>query len=618
MKLPNTLRRLPALALTWGLVVGLAGCGAAKTLVTSSSDTYPVTSFTGKVHGGQQPVANARIYLYAAGLTGSGTGAVDLLAAHTISTDASGAFSITGDYSCPSATTQVYVVARGGNPGLATGTNNAALVLMAALGDCGNLSSSTFVYVDEVTTVASAWSLSQFLGPGAAIGANATNATGLRNSFLTVQNLVNTSNGVAPGTAVPQGAATETAKINTLANALAPCVNSDGGTACSALFTAAIAGGVTPANTLDAALAIVRSPGLNIDAVYNAAQTQAPFQPTLNVAPNDWTLSITFGACPSGCGGLNQPGALAIDSNGNIWVANYFGAVVSEFTPTGSAVAANGFPGAGLHQSFGVAVDPLNNVWVSNETSVSAANNSRLGSVSKFDSSGLELSGFGYTGGGIYYPQGIASDAAGNIWIANYGDSSASLLASSGAAISGPAGYGQASLPFTSAVAIDASRDAWFSMQQAAARVTPAGSLTSYSCCVDPTGIAIDQSGSAWLADYGGASIVKLNPLGAVTAYVGSPNGTDAAQGIAVDGLGNVWAANFRGNNLTQIAASSASVLSPASGFGRDAALNEPLGIAIDSDGNLWVSNAGGSTLTEMIGLAAPVRTPLLGPPVSP
>ena len=129
-----------------------------------------------------------------------------------VSTDPSGNFTITGLYHCPSLDAQVYLVASGGNPGLSAGTDNAALTMMAALGSCGNLSSSTFVNIDEITTVASVYSLAPFMsaGGGANLGASGANAPGLANAFATVNNLANVANGTAPGPSLPAGATAPT------------------------------------------------------------------------------------------------------------------------------------------------------------------------------------------------------------------------------------------------------------------------------------------------------------------------------------------------------------------------------------------------------------------------
>ena len=592
----------------------LSGCGGSVTTTTPPPPPPPpATTLQGHVNAGQQSVSDAQIALYATGIVSPGNGPVNLLGDTSVTTDTSGNFKITYAFQCPSATSQVYLVAKGGNPGLAAGTNNPALVLMTALGNCGSLSASTSVMANEVTTAAAAWALSQFLGPSAAVNTSTTNATGLSNAFLIAQNLANTTTGIAPGSALPQGAIAEISKINTLANILATCSDSDGTTACSSLFSAATAAGTPPTNVLDAAIDIVHNPGTNVDALFKLAAANAPFAPALSAAPNDWTLSITYAG-----GGLNQPESIAADSSGNIWVANYLGAVVSEFQPTGAPASSTGFPGVGLHNSFGLTVDLNNNVWVTNENSVAAANNSQLGSVSKFSSSGTELSGPGYTGGGIYYPVAIAADSAGDIWIADYGKSSASLLQSDGTPISGKTGFGASDLPFTPAVAVDASNNAWFATQIGAVRITPSGTVTTFPCCDDPAGITVDQSGNVWLADYGAAAIVKLTSAGTVAATVESPAGKDAARGIAIDGAGDVFAANYRGNSITELSGSNAALLSPTDGFGLDAPLSEPFGITIDASGNVWVSNAAANTITQFVALASPIKTPLTGPPASP
>jgi streptogramin lyase len=570
------------------------------------------------VHGGQQPVSAATISLYAAGLSGNGTGAVNLLGTHVVTTDSTGSFSITGDYLCPTSATPVYLVARGGNPGLTAGTNNGALVLVAALGDCGNLNGTTYTWINEVTTAAAAWALAPFFGQGALVGASPTNLVGLRDAFAAAGNLVNATTGSAPGPMLPAGATTEPGKLNSLANVLSPCVNSDGTAGCAALFAAAMENGNTPANTLDAALEIVRNPGSNVGSVFAVSPASGPFAPALSSAPHDWTMSLTYGGCAMGCGGLNMPGDLALDSTGDVWVANYFGGVVSEFSNAGVPLAANGFSGMGLRESFGLTIDGANNVWVTNQQSVSGANNSQAGSMSEFSSSGVELSGYGYTGGGIYYPQAAAADSTGAIWAADYGSSSASLLANNGTGISGANGYGSGQLLFTTAVAVDASHNGWFAVQGGVVRVSPLGVVASFPCCSDPVGIAIDPSGNVWVADYFGLQLVELNSGGAVIKRISTAPAPTGPQGVAIDGSGDVWVANFFGNSLTHIAGATATTISPVAGLGLDAPLNDPYGIAIDAGGSVWISNSGGNTVTQFVGLASPVRTPLLGPPVQP
>ena len=216
--------------------------------------------------------------LYAAGSTGPGTGATALLASPALS-NLDGSFTATG-FACPTDQSQIYAVARGGNPGLPAGTNNTALVLLTALGDCSTLTDTSTITFNERTTVAAAWSLAHFAATGVTssltIGASSTNTTGLRNAFLTVGDLVDTATGTQTGPTLPPSAVAPTDRLNTLANALAVCASSTGGAACSALFDAATIAGSAPTNTFEAALAIVRKPASQVASVFAAASATGP------------------------------------------------------------------------------------------------------------------------------------------------------------------------------------------------------------------------------------------------------------------------------------------------------------------------------------------------------
>jgi streptogramin lyase len=581
---------------------------------TPSAPASGAVTLAGRVVGGQQPIGNASIFLYAAGSAGAGTGAVNLLST-PVNTSQYGDFDITGDYTCPSTTTQVYLVARGGNPGISASTNNVASVLMAALGDCSNLTPTSFVFVNEVTTVAAAWALSEFIGPNADIGASATNATGLRNAFLVANNLANTTNGLAGGASLPGGSTIEAAKLYTLANVISVCVNSTGGTACNPLFSAATAGGVTPANTLDAALSIVGHPSSQVGAVFAAATPAPPFQPALSSVPNDWTMSITYMG-----GGIASPTALAIDSTGSVWIANYFGGVASKLSAAGVPAAASGFADPSLNESYGLTVDPYDNVWIVNEQTNYAVNGGN-GSLTKFDHLGNLLSGSGFANGGIYFPYAVASDSNGDIWVADNGKSQASLVDNNDNSLySAP--YTSAMLPLPNAVAIDASNNAWFAAQGAAVRVTPTGTISEYSCCLLPTGIAIDQQGAAWISDYSGSAVVQVSASGTVWQTLTRVGGVYYPESLAIDGAGAVWAVNYHGKSFSGFTSAtggaSSAAISPASGFGLDAGLANPFGIAVDASGNVWVTNFAGNSVTQFVGVATPIRTPLVGPPAQP
>ena len=310
----------------------LAGCGA-----NSLKQNAPLPMLQGVVHGGQQPVVGANIALYAAGAGGYGSTNTTQLSS-TVMSGAGGSFSITGLYTCPSASAQMYLVATGGDSGAGT---NSSLALMAGLGTCSNLSSSTFVDINEVTTVAAVYALAPFMAtnsgtPGTSIGTSSTNSQGLTQAFATANNLVNTTTGVPSGASLPSGATVPSAELYTLADILATCVNSNGSTGeCSTLFADATpSGGSAPANTIDAIFDIAQNPGNNVSALYNLVNGTSPFQPLLGMTPNDWTLAINYSGS-----GLSGPTSLAVDASGDIWVVNTSGDSLSEFTNNGFALS---------------------------------------------------------------------------------------------------------------------------------------------------------------------------------------------------------------------------------------------------------------------------------------
>jgi hypothetical protein len=409
-------------------------CGCAGTF-TNPSAASPAVRLQGTVHGGQQPVAGATIQLYAASTAGYGGASTALITAastpvghYPVLSDANGNFTITGDYTCP-ADAQVYLTASQGNPG---GGNNPALALMAALGPCSSLTSSTFINVNELTTVSSVWALAPFMSGAAAVGTSSTNVSGMTRAFSAVNKLVNTSTGVMPGPALPAGAVLPLAELNTIADILASCVNTTGstgsGTTCGALFNASTVGSSAPADTIAAALNIARNPSQNVVALCNLALASSPYQPTLPCAtpPAAWTIAIQYTG-----GGLNAPKAIAADANGNLWLANSGNNSVTELDNSGAAQSGvSGFTGGSLSSPSAIALDLSGNAWVINSGNDSVTRIAAL--------RGAALS---FTGGGLNVPQSIAIDASGNIWVANYGNSSLSELSASGTPLS-PAGTG--------------------------------------------------------------------------------------------------------------------------------------------------------------------------------
>jgi streptogramin lyase len=393
----------------------LAGCGTSGGNITAPH-TPPVpvgaVTVTGHVHGGRQPIGGSAVQMYAVGTNGYGSPSVSVLNSGvtvTSSTDGSGSFTLTNLYTC-SPDQRVYVTATGGDAGSG---KNPAIALMAALGRCGDLTSSTFISLNEVTTVASVWALAPFMNGPANIGAPASNVAGLNNAFADVNELASIATGSAGGAGVPAGMTVPVAAINTLADILAACINSTGAdAACTTLFAGATAGGNAPADTLTAAMNMAQHPGAGVAMLYPLASPQSPFVPTLADQPSDFTLAATIS-------GFSKPSAVAADAGGNVWVTDSSANTLTELGHSGAPVMTV----PGMSAPSAVAVDQAGDVWVAN-----------AGNVAKVTVGGAVST---FTGGGLSLPQSIAIDGQGNVWLANAGNGMLSEFSNSGGALSG-------------------------------------------------------------------------------------------------------------------------------------------------------------------------------------
>jgi streptogramin lyase len=410
---------LGVLAASLSMLVTGCGSGAGG----ASGSKTPVGTFgalTGNVHGGQQPIADAQMFLYAAGTTGYSSAATSLLTV-PVFTDANGDFNITGDYTC-TANQELYIVALGGNPGGGVNNNSA---IMAALGLCSSLTpATTTINMNEVTTVGAVTALAPFMSSYSHVGSSATNTTGLALAFLSSTKLVNFTTGVAKG-AIPAAAVGPTSEVNTLGDILATCVNSQGGvagdsSACGKLFALATPpGGTSPTDTIQAALNIAQHPTLNVAALFDTASPSPPFIPELASAPNDWTLSIVY-APPS----LSGPVTTTIDAGGKIWIANSTNDSVTVLYHGG--IQAGVGTGNGLSAPDAIAFDTSGNAWVANKTG---------NSLSVFTNTGGVVANSPFNGNGLASPSALAMDAFSNVWVTNSGANTVSEFTTSGAAV---------------------------------------------------------------------------------------------------------------------------------------------------------------------------------------
>jgi len=636
MKLCSTLHHCRGFFLLLPVLAALTGCGMG-TIVSGDGPASGSFNIAGVVHGGQQAVTGSTIQLYTAGSSGNGSIATAMITSTTVTTGPGGAFTITGDYHCVNSTDQVYLVSSGGNPGLSDPTtNNNALVLVDAIGNCSSLSTTPFLVLNEVTTVAAVYALAPFISlntlaaPYFNIGATSTNSAGLANAFLDARLLADITTGSAVTYASGSNFSIQAPKLYALADAISYCVNSasSASTACTSLVSASTPnGGIAPtANTIATTLSIVQHPGNSkiVVPVWNLINAQAPFATTpLTQAPYDWTMTLTITG-----GGLNSPTALAIDATGNVWVANYNGGL-SAFGPQGAAFNSTGYGTSTLAECFGLTIDTSGNIWVTNFE----APGSR-GSISKFlgTSSGTPgtpvintaNSTYYFTDASIDFPTALATDTTtgtgfGDIGIANFASSSASV-------------YNPTTKIFTTVasgdtseaagIAFDSSHGLWISNQGngTVTHVSSSGTLLAQpSCCDGAEGIALDSNGNAWIANYSGGYVYASTPSGGGLADA-SGGGLSSGQpvGIALDAAQNIWVTDGDAGVITALGANTGLAVSPSTGYGLDASLSDPHGISPDASGNIWISDFGKNAVVMFFGLATPTVTPVRAAPTAP
>lgn len=590
----------------------LTGCGLGNATTSSSTGTSVIAAATpqnkGSVYGGQQPVSGATIQLYTVGTAGAASASTALITSTTVTTNSGGGFTIpAGAYSCtsPTTATEVYIVASGGNAGSG---NNSALTLMAALGPCGSLNASTFVNINELTTVAAVYALAPFMATSSSysnIGATGSYPTGLVNAFAMANQLVSSATGQEP--AAPAGMTIPTSVLNTLANILASCVNSTGpsSTTCTSLLSATGA-----SETIGAGLAIAKNPGsASFTSLYALASSTPPFEPALATQPNDFTVALHYSTSA-----LSAPYGIAIDASGNAWVTNEAGtSVVKAITPTVltsspytvTPFSTSAYSNVGLLAPRGISIDRAGNIWIAN----TGYNN-----VVELSSLGSNVGSSPFSGGGIAAPISIANDSAGNAWIANFSGNSITELNSSGAAQNSSPVTGSGSLSSPSSIALDVSGNVYVANAATGEICEFNHSAVLQSCpgngdLFGSTAVAVTGAGNAVLAgSTSGPSLTGAFTLlssGSVTTS--SPiagGGLSLPAAVAYDGAGYAWFANT--STLSEFSGSTA--LSPSTGYG---SLNSPSGIAIDPSGNVWAPNVGDNSISIFVGLATPVATPL-------
>ena len=277
------------------------------------------------------------------------------------------------------------------------------------------------------------------------------------------------------------------------------------------------------------------------------------------------TYAAKFGEAGSGAGKLNLPFGPALDSKGDIWVADSGNNRIEEYSPEGKYVFSFGTKGkkAGeLNEPKALTIDAKGDVWVSE------SGNDR---IQEFSSEGKSLATCGKSGSGagaLSEPKGIAIDAKGDVWIADMANNRIEEFSSECKYVSA---FGTAG--------------------------TEVGQIK------EPTGVAIDQKGDVWVAERANDRIQEFSPEGKVLAHFGTL-GAGAGQfkqpfGIAINSAGDLWVTD-EGNDRAQELTPTGAFITQIGWKGTEAGqLDEPRSLALDAKGDLWVADTGNNRFEE-------------------
>ena len=292
---------------------------------------------------------------------------------------------------------------------------------------------------------------------------------------------------------------------------------------------------------------------------------------------------------------FNYPVAVAVDGAGNLYVTDMGDHSVRKITPGGIVTTLVGIT-AGFNAPQGVAVDGAGNVYVADTNNNAIRKVTPGGFVSTFAGTLGQSGSIDGAGSGARFnvPCGLSIDASGNVFVADFGNDTIRKITPAGlvSTVAGKAG-------------LEGSQDG-------------VGNNARFN---HPGGVTVDGAGMLYVADTTNHTLRKITPGGVVSTFVGKVGvfgRLDGAGGdarfdypfaLAVNGSGGAIYVADRGNHAVRMVTTSGVVTTLAGstglsgtsdGAGASANFFYPDGIAVDGAGVIYVADRSNQTIRKV------------------
>lgn len=332
---------------------------------------------------------------------------------------------------------------------------------------------------------------------------------------------------------------------------------------------------------------------------------------TITTVAGTGTAGFSGNGAAAAAAQLNHPTCVLKDQSGNLLIVDSYNNCVRKVNASGiiSQVAGNssvGFSGDGsaavaaqLWQPSALTLEAAGNIYITDTGNNRVRKVNTSGNISTIAGTGLSSppnNNGPALQANLDYPVGIARDAAGSLYISDMMSHSIRRISSAGI-ITAFAGTG------TAAFAGDGG---------------PADSARLSS----PHAVVTDALGKLWIADTGNNRIRKIGANDTIATVAGTGTSSFAGDGgpaigaqfnkpsgMAMDKSGSLYiadAANHRVRKITQAGTVSTIAGSGTQGFSGDggsaltASLNQPSSIAFDTTGNLFIADAGNNRIRKV------------------